>query len=210
MVSPLQLLWWLLAHPCAQRAVVEAEVDTLNGSQSPIFSSRTEKNRHTSASHVRWKPCGLRKGKAKGISATEQLFQTFFACEAHMGFLLQVCSAEMIQAEPVLTSQGISLVHELGTEQDHPSSSVLLEKAPHLVPGKRIQPSGWLIQEQDLQKGWEQPFHTAGAIALLLGLVFPKSLRSWRPETRVTFYARAAILGAVQSSGNHPSALKPD
>lgn len=70
-----------------------------------------------------------------------------------MGFLLQVCSAEMIQAEPVLTSQGISLVHELGTEQDHPSSSVLLEKAPHLVPGKRIQPSGWLVQEQDLQKG---------------------------------------------------------
>ena len=70
-----------------------------------------------------------------------------------MGFLLQGYSAEMLQAEPVLTCKDIGLVHELRTEQDHPSSSVVLEEAPHLVPGKRIQPSSGLIQEQNLQKG---------------------------------------------------------
>lgn len=59
----------------------------------------------------------------------------------------------MLQTEPVLTCEDIGLVHELGTEQDHPSSPVLLEEAPHVVPGKRIQPSCWLIQEQNLQKG---------------------------------------------------------
>lgn len=78
----------------------------------------------------------------------------------------------MPQTEPVLTRQDIGLIHELGAEQDHPPCPLLPQEAPHLVPGERIQPSRWLIQEQNLQEGWNQTFLIAGAAARLWGLVF--------------------------------------
>lgn len=86
------------------------------------------------------------------------------------------------KAESLLTRKDVGLIHELGAEEDHPASSVLLKEVPHMVPGKRIQPCRWLIQEQHLHMGWDQMFPTEGMVAQLVGLVFPESLRSWRQE----------------------------
>lgn len=57
------------------------------------------------------------------------------------------------KAESLLTRKDVGLIHELGAEEDHPASSVLLKEVPHMVPGKRIQPCRWLIQEQHLHMG---------------------------------------------------------
>lgn len=112
-----------------------------------------------------------------------------------MSFLLHGCSADVLQAEPVLACKDISLIHELGTEQDHPTSSVLLEEAPHLVPGKRIQPSRWLIQEQNLQNGWNQTLFMPELLHVFW-VWCSENLMSWRQETQASFCAKASILGA--------------
>lgn len=53
--------------------------------------------------------------------------------------------------KPRLTSQDVSLVHELGSEKDRVVGFPLLQEVPHEVPWERVQPSSWLVQEQNLQ-----------------------------------------------------------
>jgi hypothetical protein len=49
--------------------------------------------------------------------------------------------------EPAITSQDVSLIHELGTKKNHVICLLLSKELPSSVSGKGIQPHRWFIQK---------------------------------------------------------------
>lgn len=74
----------------------------------------------------------------------------FFPTEVRISLILSPWYRVSIK-KPRLTSQDVSLVHELGSEKDRVVGFPLLQEVPHEVPWERVQSSSWLIQEQNLQ-----------------------------------------------------------
>lgn len=55
---------------------------------------------------------------------------TMLALEIHLSPILY----RNTEITPTITSQDVSLIHEIGTQEDHTACFVLLEEAPHSMP----------------------------------------------------------------------------
>lgn len=62
---------------------------------------------------------------------------------------------------PGLTSVRVGLIHGLCGEEDDTAGLPLLQEAPHVVPGARVQPGRWLVQKQHLQRGVRSGCHVS-------------------------------------------------